>query len=50
MAAHWIVTVAELRALLDQAGFDTVTVMGDLDGGPFTLGDEQVILVAERRG
>lgn len=50
VAIHWIVTAAELRALLDEAGFDTVTVMGELDGGPFSLGDEQMILVAERRG
>ncbi|MEO1224173.1 MAG: class I SAM-dependent methyltransferase [Pseudomonadota bacterium] len=49
-AVHWIISVSELRALLDQAGFDTVAVMGDFDASPFALGDEQVVLVAERRG
>jgi len=49
-AIHWIVSVSELRALLDEAGFDTVAVLGDFDASPFALGDEQVVLVAERRG
>lgn len=49
-AVHWIVGISELRALLDHAGFDTVAVLGDFDASPFALGDEQVVLVAERRG
>lgn len=49
-AVHWIVSVSELRVVLDAAGFDVVAVLGDFNGGPFSLGDEQAILVAERRG
>jgi len=48
-AVHWIITTAELRSILHFAGFDTVVVMGDYDGSPFALGDEQVVIVAERR-
>lgn len=42
-------TVAEVRAMLETAGFRLVALYGSLDGEPYTLDAEAAIFVAERR-
>ena len=49
-ASHWIFTLAELRALLESTGLETVGFCADLDGAPFELGSDRIFLVAEKQG
>ena len=44
-----IVTLAELTALMDEAGLTVTETFGSLDGEPFALGDEQAYLLAEKK-
>lgn len=48
-AVHWIFTVGEIRRLFARHGLDAVALHGDLAGGPFEAGDENLYLVLERR-
>lgn len=48
-ATMWVYTVAELRAYLSAAGFDTIHVTADIEGTPFELGANECWIVAERR-
>ncbi|MDR7497949.1 MAG: class I SAM-dependent methyltransferase, partial [Armatimonadota bacterium] len=41
-------TVAEVRAMLDAAGFALAALYGGLDGAPYTLDAEAAVFVAER--
>jgi SAM-dependent methyltransferase len=41
-------TVAEVRAMLEAAGFTLVALYGGLDGAPYTLDAEAAVFVAER--
>lgn len=41
-------TVAEVRAMLEAAGFTLVALHGGLDGAPYTLDAEAAVFVAER--
>jgi SAM-dependent methyltransferase len=41
-------TVAEVRAMLEAAGFTLAALYGALDGGPYTMDSEAAIFVAER--
>ncbi len=47
-AQVWIYTSGELAAMAESAGFEVLDMHGDLDGNPFELGDDQLILVLER--
>ncbi|WP_031530647.1 class I SAM-dependent methyltransferase [Dyadobacter crusticola] len=43
---QYIYTLAEITAMLQTVGLKTVGTFGDLEADPFTLGDEQLYLVA----
>ncbi len=48
-AHHWIFTSGELVDMADAAGLQTVALHGDLDGADYSLGDERLLLVLEKR-
>lgn len=48
-AKHYVYTLAELRHLFDEAGFETQTCFGTVVGDLYELGDEAVWLLAEKR-
>jgi SAM-dependent methyltransferase len=45
---HYVLTSGELVSMLQAAGMRTVALLGDLDGAPFELGSERLLLIAER--
>ncbi len=47
-ARHWIYTSGELCAMMSKAGFSVVDMFGSLDGEPYVLGSERMIMVAEK--
>jgi len=47
-AKHWIYTAAEIRRMLERAGFTILNLYGSLKREPFVLGSEELLLVAER--
>ena len=46
--SYGVHTLAELRRLLEDTGWQVVSACGALDGRPFALGDRRLLLVAER--
>lgn len=48
-AKHWIYTVAEIRRMLERAGFKVLNCYGTLKGEPFKLGARELFLVAQRQ-
>jgi SAM-dependent methyltransferase len=46
---HRVYTAAEIQRLLQAAGLATLHLYGSLDGQPFKMGDQRLLLVAERR-
>lgn len=48
-ARHWVYTVRELRAMLDDADFTTCGLYASTDDEPFELDAPQLLLVAEKR-
>ena len=48
-AKHWIYTVAEIRRMLERAGFEVLNVYGSLKFEPYVLGSEELFLIARRR-
>jgi SAM-dependent methyltransferase len=46
-AKHWIYTVAEIRRMLERAGFEVLSVYGSLKFEPYALGSEEVFVIAE---
>ena len=48
-AHHFVFSSGEIVDMLATAGFETVDLLEDLEGGEFTLGSERLIVVAERR-
>ncbi len=46
-AKHWIYTVAEIRRMLERAGFEIVNCAGSLKGEPFKLGSRELFVVSE---
>ncbi len=46
-AKHWIYTVAEIRRMLERAGFEIVNCYGSLKGEPFKLGSRELFIVSE---
>jgi SAM-dependent methyltransferase len=46
---HWVYTVAEIKRMLEQAGFITLETYSSLDRQPFGLGSQYLIIVAEKR-
>jgi len=45
---HYVFTSGEIVAMLHSAGFETLTMLADLDGTPFALGADRLLLTAER--
>jgi SAM-dependent methyltransferase len=48
-AHHYVFTSGEIVGMLEAAGFATLELTADLDGSPFELGAERLLVVAERR-
>lgn len=48
-AKHWIYTVAEIRRMLEHAGFEVVNCFGSLQGEAFKLGERELFVVSEVR-
>lgn len=47
-AVSRIYTVAEIRRMCCEAGLETVSIHGSIDGGPYQLGSPRLLLVAQR--
>ena len=45
-AKHWIYTVAEIRRMLERAGFTVLSCVGSLQGEPFKLGSRELFVVS----
>jgi len=48
-AKHWIYTVAEIRRMLERAGFEVLHCFGSLKGEAFKLGSRELFVVSEVR-
>jgi SAM-dependent methyltransferase len=48
-ARHRIYSLAEVRGMLEEAGFEEIEALGSLSGEPFQAGSTRLILVAARR-
>ncbi|MFY9618221.1 MAG: methyltransferase domain-containing protein [Pyrinomonadaceae bacterium] len=48
-AKHWIYTVAEIRRMLERAGFEIVNCFGSLKSEPFKLGSRELFVVSAVR-
>jgi hypothetical protein len=46
---HWVYTVAEIKRMLEQAGFMTLETFSSLDRQPFALGSQNLFIVAQKR-
>ena len=46
---HYVFTTAELRRMLDDAGFNTLALYGSVAAEPFQLGMGRLVAVAQRR-
>jgi cyclopropane fatty-acyl-phospholipid synthase-like methyltransferase len=46
-AKHWIYTAAEIRRMIERAGFNVLNFYGSLKCEPFTLGTRELFVVAE---
>jgi ubiquinone/menaquinone biosynthesis C-methylase UbiE len=47
-AKHWIYTAAEIRRMLERAGFTILNLYGSLKGEPFVLGSDELYVIAQR--
>jgi SAM-dependent methyltransferase len=47
-AKHWIYTVAEIRRMLERAGFEILHLYGSLKCEPYTLGAEDLFVITQR--
>jgi len=45
---HYVYTATELRQMLKQAGFSSVTLYGSFDGAPYDMESERLIAVAQK--
>ena len=50
MAKHWIYTTAEIRRMLERAGFEVLNLYGSLKLEPFVLGSDELFVIARRPG
>ena len=48
-AKEWIYTVAEIRRMLERAGFEVLDVYGSLKCEPYKLGSQELLVVTEAR-
>src|SRR5258708_24034147 len=49
-AKHWIYTVGEIRRMLERAGFEILDLYGSFKFEPYTLGAEELYVIAQRSG
>ena len=49
MAKHWIYTAAEIRRMLERAGFAVLNLYGSLKCEPFVLRSDELFSGAGRR-
>ncbi|MFD1140416.1 methyltransferase domain-containing protein [Larkinella insperata] len=49
-AKHYVYTMAELQRLFSQAGFTVTEKYSNLDGSDFLLGDDRLLLIAQKNG
>ena len=49
-AKHWIYTAAEIRRMLERAGFEILNCFGSLKREPFKLGSQEMFVVSELSG
>jgi cyclopropane fatty-acyl-phospholipid synthase-like methyltransferase len=47
-AKHWIYTAAEIRRMLERAGFVVLNLYGSLKCEPFVLGADELFVIAQR--
>jgi len=47
--ASYVFTSAELRRMLDMAGFDTLAFQGGIAGEPYQLGSPRLVIIAQRK-
>jgi 2-polyprenyl-3-methyl-5-hydroxy-6-metoxy-1,4-benzoquinol methylase len=47
-AKHWIYTTAEIRRMLERAGFAVLDCYGSLKCDPFKLGSQELLVIAQR--
>ena len=47
-AKHWIYTVAEIRRMLERAGFVVLDSYGSLKSEPYNLGSRELFVIAQR--
>ena len=47
-AKHWIYTVAEIRRMLERAGFEVLNVYGSLKFEPYMLGSDELLVIAQK--
>jgi cyclopropane fatty-acyl-phospholipid synthase-like methyltransferase len=47
--AHYVFTSADLRRMLESAGFDTLAFQGGVSGEPYQLGSPRLVIIAMRR-
>jgi SAM-dependent methyltransferase len=47
--ASYIFTAAELRRMLDAAGFNTLAFHGSVTGEPYQLGSPRLVIIAQRK-
>ena len=47
-AKHWIYTTAEIKRMLERAGFEVLEMFGSLKFEPFKLGSNSLIMIAVR--
>ena len=50
IAKHWIYTSGEIRRMLERAGFEILNLYGSLKCEPYTLGAEELFVIAQRSG
>lgn len=48
-AHHYVFTSGEIVRMLEAAALETIELFGDLDGSPFELGSERLLLIAQRK-
>jgi ubiquinone/menaquinone biosynthesis C-methylase UbiE len=47
-AKHWIYTVAEIKRMLERAGFEVLSVYGSLKFEPYPLGSEELFVISRK--
>jgi SAM-dependent methyltransferase len=47
-AKHWIYTAGEIRRMLERAGFEVLNLYGSLRCEPYTLGADELFVIARR--